>query len=272
MSPRQGVALITGAAQGIGRSIALRLADDGFDIAANDVAANYPKLETLVEEIRAKGRASSQHVADVSQEEEVEAMFERAAEQHGGLDVVVANAGVIGKPGMSFIEVSVEEWDRVMNINGRGTFLCYKYAGIQMIKQGRGGRILGASSNAGKQGRLPGPYCASKFAVRGLTQAAALEFGAHGITVNAYAPGCIDTPLRSYPSKLDLFSPNPVPVRVASVGGDPSEMIRRNIEKSPLNRIGMPEDVSDLVSFLVSKESRFITGQTISVNGGTLFD
>ncbi|KAJ7259100.1 acetoin reductase family protein [Mycena haematopus] len=256
MTPRKGVALVTGAAQGIGRSIALRLADDGFDIAVNDISTNHSNLETLVEEIRAIGRASSQHLADVSQEEQVKAIFEQVVEQHAGLDVVVANAGVIGKPAVSFTEIPVEEWDRVMNINARGTFLCYKYAGIQMIKQGRGGRIIGASSVAGKQGRVPGPYAASKFAVRGLTQAAALEFGAHGITVNAYAPGCIDTPLLS----------------VASVTGDPSDIIKRNIAASPLKRIGTPADVSNLVAFLVSKESQFITGQTISVNGGTWFD
>ncbi|KAJ7873147.1 NAD-binding protein [Mycena olivaceomarginata] len=260
MSPRQGVALVTGSAQGIGRSIALRLADEGFDVAVNDISANQTKLEALVDEIRAKGRASSQHVADVSQEEQVKVLFKQAAEHHAGLDVVVANAGVIGIPGMVFTEVPVEEWDRVMNINARGTFLCYKYAGIQMIKQGRGGRIIGASSVAGKRGTLPGPYCASKFAVRGLTQAAALELGAHGITVNAYAPGCIDTPLPS------------LSVTAASVDGDPSGMIKKNIAMSPLKKIGVPEDVSNLVSFLASKESQFITGQTISVNGGTYFD
>ncbi|KAJ7325575.1 hypothetical protein DFH08DRAFT_886922 [Mycena albidolilacea] len=256
MSPRQGVALVTGCAQGIGRSIALRLADDGFDVVVNDISANQTKLEALVDEIRAKGRASSQHVADVSQEEQVKGLFRQAAEHHGGLDVVVANAGVIGIPGMVFTEVPVEEWDRVMNINARGTFLCYKYAGIQMIEQGRGGRIIGASSVAGKRGTLPGPYCASKFAVRGLTQAAALEFGAHGITVNAYAPGSIDTPM----------------LAGISVDGDPSEIIKKSIALSPLKKIGVPEDVSNLVSFLASKESQFITGQTISVNGGTYFD
>ncbi|KAJ7722875.1 NAD(P)-binding protein [Mycena maculata] len=152
MSPRKGVALVTGAAQGIGRCIALRLADDGFDVAVNDVGANSDKLETLVEEIRVKGRAGSQHVADVSQEEDVKAMLEQVAERHAGFDVMVANAGVTGRPGVPFTEIPGEEWDRVMSTNARGTFLCYKYAGAQMIKHGRGGRIIGASSIAGKQG------------------------------------------------------------------------------------------------------------------------
>ncbi|KAJ7444581.1 NAD-binding protein [Mycena galericulata] len=274
MSPRQGVALVTGAAQGIGRSIALRLADDGFDIAVNDISTKSGELGILAEEIHAKGRASSLHVADVSQEEQVKVMVEQATQRHAGLDVVgysrvqatyrlhelpflqmFANAGVIGVPGMSFTEVPIEEWDRVMNTNARGTFLCYKYAGIQMIKQGRGGRIIGASSVGGKQGRLPGPYSASKFAVRGLTQAAALEFGAHGITVNAYAPGAIDTPMcKCRPEISDI------------------------LPKSNSTQSGKtPEDVAHLVSFLVSKESQFVTGQTvygvqISVNGGIWFD
>ncbi|KAJ7445949.1 hypothetical protein B0H11DRAFT_2085956 [Mycena galericulata] len=182
MSPRKGVALVTGAAQGIGRCIALKLADDGFDVAVNDLSTYSEELGKVVEEILAKGRASSQHVADISQEEQVKQMVEQAAEHHAGLDVMVANAGVTGRPGVPFTEIPAEEWDRVMTTNARGTFLCYKYAAIQMIQQGRGGRIIGASSIAGKKGMLmQGPYCASKFAVRGLTQAAALELGGHKI-------------------------------------------------------------------------------------------
>ncbi|KAJ7917128.1 hypothetical protein B0H13DRAFT_2322736 [Mycena leptocephala] len=236
MPEPKGVALITGAAQGIGRCAALKLADDGFDVAVNDVAVNSEKLEALVDEILAKGRSR----------EQVKEMVEKVVQHHGGLDVMVANAGVTGRPGVPFTQIPSEEWDRVMDTNARGTFLCYKYAGIQMVKQGRGGRIIGASSIAGKQGMLmQGPYCASKFAVRGLTQAAALEFGAHGITVNAYAPSAIDTSLLS----------------AASVTGDPSEIIQKSIEMSPLKRIGVPDDISNLVSFLASEESQFITGK-----------
>ncbi|KAJ7489114.1 hypothetical protein FB451DRAFT_1552996 [Mycena latifolia] len=183
----KGVALVTGA--GIGRAVALRFADDGFDVAVNDILANSEKLETLADEIQKKSRATSICVADVSQEDQVKAMAGIIVEKHGGLDILVANAGVIGRSASPLTEVSSEEWDRVMNINARG----YKYAGMQMIKQGRGGRIVGASSVRGKQdGATQGPYCASKFAVRGLTQAAALEFG---ITTNAYAPGVIETPM-----------------------------------------------------------------------------
>ncbi|KAJ6551119.1 acetoin reductase family protein [Mycena capillaripes] len=249
----KGIALVTGAAQGIGRGIALRLAEDGFDIAVNDVSSNSEKLETLIDEIQKKGRISSKHIADVSQDEEVKTMVEEVVKQHEGLDVMVANAAILGPEG-PFIEVSAEQWDRVMSVNARGPFLCYKYAGIQMTKQGRGGRIIGASSYAGKQGvGLLAAYTASKFAVRGLTQAAAMEFGTHGITVNAYAPGAVDTPMM-----------------IGST--DRTERLNQVKEMSPLKQVGLPADIAGLVSFLVSKESQFITGQTISINGGLFFD
>ncbi|KAJ7489088.1 NAD-binding protein [Mycena latifolia] len=263
----KGIVLVTGAAQGIGRAVALRLADDGFDVAVNDIPVNAEKLETLVDEIQKKGRASSICLADVSQENEVKAMVELVVEQHGSLDVMVANAGVLGR-NFPLTEVTSEEWDRVMNINARGCFLCYKYAGLQMIKQGRGGRIIGASSLAGKRGFAPQwPYSASKFAVRGLTQAAADELGSHGICVNSYAPGAIDTDM--------LATLNP-------------ELIAQLKEMSSLKTMGsvsivlaimielignsVPEDIAAIVSFLASQESQFITGQSISVNGGIFFD
>ncbi|KAJ7097549.1 NAD(P)-binding protein [Mycena epipterygia] len=252
----KGVALVTGAAQGIGRGVALRLADDGFDVAVNDITVNSEKLDKLVGEIQEKGRMSSKHIADVAQEDQVKTMVELVVQQHGGLDVMVANAGVGGRSGLLLIEASVEEWDRVMNINGKGAFLCYKHAGIQMVKQGRGGRIIGASSTAGKQGiATQGAYSASKFAVRGLTQSAALELGRHGITVNAYAPGAVDTPL--------------VAATQLETGMD---ILSQYKEMSPLKKTGVPEDIASLVSFLASSNSQFITGQTISINGGVFFD
>ncbi|KAJ7258232.1 NAD-binding protein [Mycena rebaudengoi] len=250
----KGIALVTGAAQGIGKAIALRLADDGYDVAVNDVSSNADKLDQLVEEIKAKGRASSKHIADVSVDEQVREMVEQVVQLLGGLDVMVANAG-IATP-QTIVETPTENWDRIMAVNARGPFLCYKYAAAQMIKQGRGGRIIGASSIAGKQGMAHiAAYSASKFAVRGLTQAAALELGPHGINVNAYAPGAINTPMLS-----------------ANLTGDFAALIDKLTNASPLKRIGTPDDVASLVSFLVSKESQFITGQTISINGGTYFD
>ncbi|KAJ6551121.1 acetoin reductase family protein [Mycena capillaripes] len=258
MSSSKGIAFITGAAQGIGRGIALRLADDGFDVALNDISDNSANLDALVDEIKQKGRQCSKHIGDVSQEEDVESMVEEVVKQHGGLDVMVANAGVAGPYRTPLTELSAEQWDRVMNINARGTFLCYKYAGIQMVNQGRGGRIIGASSFAGKKGfPLQGVYSASKFAIRGLTQAAAMEFGPHGITVNAYAPGAIDTPM----------------LTGGTTGAEQAAaLLTRFKEMAPLNMVGTPGDIASLVSFLVSKDAAFITGQSMSINGGIFFD
>ncbi|KAJ7312992.1 hypothetical protein DFH08DRAFT_1042417 [Mycena albidolilacea] len=245
MSNNKGVALVTGAAQGIGRAIALRLAEDGFDVAVNDVSSKSENLDTLVEEIQKKGRASSKHIADVSQDQQVQTLVEEVVKNHGSLDVMVANAAILGAP-VPFIEVTAEDWDQVLAVNARGAFLCYKYAGIQMIKQGRGGRIIGISSLAGKQG--------TEFALGSHNRAQSVhwppvELGAHQITVNAVAPGVIDTPL---------------------LGGSP--LLEQMKQASPLKRLGLPEDIASLVSFLASKESQFITGQTISSNGGLFFD
>ncbi|KAJ7699208.1 NAD(P)-binding protein [Mycena rosella] len=253
----KGIALVTGAAQGIGRTIALRLADDGFNVAVNDIPSKTTSLAQVVEDIQAKGRASSAHLADVTSEEQVEKMVADVAAAHGGIDVMVANAGVA--KWARIVDTSTDEWDRIMTINGRGTFLSYKYAGMQMIKQGRGGRIIGASSAAGKAGYAGlGAYCASKFAVRGLTQAA----GTHGITVNAYAPGSLDSEMM-----------NGLAVGNHKDTGIPPEVWLDGLKSAtPLKRLGTMEDVANLVSFIASEGSGFITGQSLSVNGGTYFD
>ncbi|KAF8885326.1 acetoin reductase family protein [Infundibulicybe gibba] len=227
----KGIAVVTGAAKGIGRAIALRLADDGFDVALNDIPSQIEALESLLQEIAGKGRKSTIVVGDVSVEEDVRSLVSHVGATLGGLDVMVSNAGIcITKP---IMETTLGEWERQFAINSRGVFLCHKYAGEYMINQGRGGRLIAASSLTGKQGSDPGgAYCATKFAVRGMTQAFAKALGKHGITVNAYAPGLIETDM--------------------------------------LHAIG--EEIASIVSYLVSKESRFITGQSISVNGGVFFD
>ncbi|KAJ7621395.1 NAD(P)-binding protein [Roridomyces roridus] len=259
----KGIALVTWCryptlpARGIGKAIALRLAADGFDVAVNDVPQNEAELETLVQEIKTQlGRQSSAYPGDVSSEDVVRGVIDGVVQVYGKLDVMVANAAIFSHT--RFPELTVDQWDRIMNVNGRGVFLCYKYAGLQMIKQGNGGRIIGASSIFGKQGSPTNPaYTAAKFAVRGLTQAAALEFGPHGITVNAYAPGAIDTAML-----VDVAPP-----------GTPRDTFHELCKKaSPLKMLGTGEDVANIVAFIASKESQFITGQTISVNGGVFFD
>ncbi|KAG6887316.1 hypothetical protein C0995_016222 [Termitomyces sp. Mi166 len=201
MASSLGVALVTGASKGIGRSIALRLAKDGFDVGINDVPAAREGLESLKAQMKAMGRKSSLAVGDVSVQTSVENVVKTVVNDLGRLDVMVANAGICRAHAIT--ETEVEEWDKLFAVNGRGVFLCYKYAAMQMIKQGQGGRIIGASSLAGRRG-LSDPegllgeanlaaYSATKFAVRGLTQAAAKEWGRHGITVNSYCPGVIET-------------------------------------------------------------------------------
>ncbi|PPQ68553.1 hypothetical protein CVT26_003362 [Gymnopilus dilepis] len=183
-----GVALVTGASRGIGRAIALRLAQDGFDVAINDLPSQQAALEEVQAGISQLGKRSAIFLGDVSVEKEVEQLISAVASQLGSLDVMVANAGIcIPKP---FLDTTAEDIRRLLSINVEGLFFCYKHAGLQMIKQGKGGRIIGASSMAGKQAvKFLGAYSASKFAVRGLTQAAAIELAKHNITVNAYAPG-----------------------------------------------------------------------------------
>ncbi|KAJ7916804.1 hypothetical protein B0H13DRAFT_1997081, partial [Mycena leptocephala] len=256
------VALVTGAARGIGKAIALRLAADGFSVAVNDVSSNIASLLQVVQEIENMNVEAIACIADVSVENEVRDMIDQVTAHFptGGLDVMVANAGVA--KWSSLVDTTTVEWDTVMSVNARGTFLCYKYAAMQMIKQGRGGRIIGAASICAKKG-VPslGAYCASKFAIRGLTQAAAQELGAHGITVNAYAPGGIDTAM------LGLLASG----SAAASGGTPENYFQALKARTPMGCIGDPTDVANLVSYLASKESQFITGQSISVNGGTYF-
>ncbi|KAJ7619852.1 acetoin reductase family protein [Mycena polygramma] len=256
----KGIAIVTGAAQGIGRGIALRLASDGFDIAVNDITSNAAKLTELVEGIKGKGCNASAHVADVSVDSQVKGMVEEVVKIHGGLDVMIANAGAMNFA--SIEHTSVDDWDRVMAINARGTFLCFKYAGMQMISQGRGGRIIGACSLGGKKGgQMMSAYCASKFAIRGLTQSAATEYGPHGITVNSYAPGMTDTEMVTNMDKS--FAD-----QTGSAPGAFKQLLQQGMT---LPMMATPDDIVGLVSFIASKESQFITGQSISINGGMHF-
>ncbi|KLO05879.1 NAD-binding protein [Schizopora paradoxa] len=251
------VAIVTGAAQGIGLSIVQRLAKDGIDVAVNDIPSKLSLINEVVDSIKATGRRAIAIPADVTSEEQVRDMVETTARELGSVDIMVANAG-IGRAS-NFLETTMEDFDAVTAVNFRGVFLCYQQAAKQMIKEGHGGRLIGASSSAGKEGTISiSVYSGTKFAVRGITQAAAKELGVHGITVNAYAPGIIVTPLielapglQTLEEKLDAF--------------------RQRLGLPPHTPAAGPEVVANVVSFLCKPESGFITGQTISVDGGLRF-
>ncbi|OSX59746.1 hypothetical protein POSPLADRAFT_1149702 [Postia placenta MAD-698-R-SB12] len=172
------VAIVTGAAQGIGRAIALRLADDHLEVAVNDLASKTDQLQELVSQIQTRGGRSLAVPADVSKEDDVRDMIAMVVHEFGSLDVMVANAGIsIIKP---LIELSLGDFDKITSVNLRGVMLCYKHAAIQMIQQGRGGRILAMASTSA--------YSATKFAVRGLTQSTALELSKYDITALELPP------------------------------------------------------------------------------------
>ncbi|KAI0067030.1 NAD(P)-binding protein [Artomyces pyxidatus] len=253
MSVSKGVALITGAGQGIGRAVALRLAADGFDVAVNDIASNKEKLEAVVQELKAKGRRAHYVVADVSKETEVEGMVSEVVKELGSLEVMVANAGICTMK--SIFDSSAADFDRTISVNLRGTFLCYKYAGKQMVAQGRGGRIIGACSGSGKTGApMLGAYVSSKFGIRGLTQVAAQEFGPHGITVNAYAPGPVKTQMWD---DLEVV-----------IGGPPGALEPQLAGMAALRKVAVPDDIAMLASFFASPDAHLITGQCINIDAG----
>ncbi|KLO05884.1 NAD-binding protein [Schizopora paradoxa] len=249
------VAIITGGAQGLGRSIALQLAKDGVDVAVNDLASKQELLSEVVREIQGIGRRGIAIPADVTSEDEVKGMIKRVADEMGSVDIMIANAGIARLS--LLIETSVEELESVLAVNVRGVFLCYKHAAIQMIEEGHGGRIIGASSLAGKEGFTNAmSYCASKFAVRGITQTAAKELKASHITVNCYAPGFIRTPM-------------------TTIGPGTAEENLQSIKEkyeSPQAEVGEPQSVASVVSFLCKPEAHFITGQSFNICGTTRVD
>jgi len=250
MSSPVRTAVITGAAQGIGKAIALRLAQDGLDIVINDLPGQAQKLDEVKSKITQEtGRRCLVVLGDASEEKDVQNMVDSCVAQFGGLDVMVANAG-IARTG-PIVSTPIEDFDKVTRVNFRSVFLAYKAAAIQMIKQGRGGRIIGASSVSGKQG-FPefGVYGATKFAIRGLTQTAALELRPHGITVNAYAPGLVATGI------WDDIAKHREDKQLGLVPTNPEWSIFP------------PEDVAGVVSYLVREEATYITGQAININHG----
>jgi len=243
MSLNGKIALVTGAAQGIGRDIALALATDGADVAICDV--NLEAAQKTAADIEAKGRKSLALKANVASSAEVTSMIDQIVEKFGRIDILVNNAGIT-RDGL-ILRMKDEDWDLVLSINLKGSFLCTKSALKYMTKQ-RGGTIINIASIVGAMGNAgQANYVASKAGLIGLTKTIAREYANRGITANAVAPGFIDTAMTQALT----------------------ENVRTELAKQiPLGKLGTPDDVANAVRFLASPWASYITGQVIHVNGG----
>lgn len=246
-------AVVTGGARGIGRAIAARFAEAGADVAIADV--RLAEAETAATEIAARfGRRVVAIEADVTHPDTVAALVDRAEERLGPLDIWVNNAGIY--PSRPLIEIPVDEWDRVMDLNVRGVFLCTREIGRRWVASGRGGVLINiGSTGAFKTGPGVAHYITSKHAVVGLTKTAAVELGPHGIRVLGVAPSMTQTE-----GRRDFLA------SVNAPGMD--EFVAEMERRTPLGRIGVPDDVARVVLFCASDLSMLMTGSTLMVDAG----
>ena len=238
------VALITGAGRGIGRAIAIALAEEGAEVIVN-YNGSEERAKEVKQTIEENGGKASIYKCNVSDFEACETMIREIVKEHGHLDILVNNAGIT-KDGL-IMKMKEEDFDRVLNVNLKGTFNTIRHSARQMLKQ-RSGKIINLSSVSGILGNVgQANYAASKAGVIGLTKTMARELGSRGITVNAIAPGFVDTEM------TEVLS----------------EEIRENACKQIiLGRFGKPEDIANAAVFLASDKADYITGQVISVDGG----
>lgn len=238
------VALVTGGSRGIGREIALELARNGANVVITYVN-NEEKANEVIDEIKSMGVKALAIKADVSKKSDVQRMIEKVEEEFNSVDILVNNAGIT-KDNL-LIRMKEEEWDEVMNVNLKGTFLCTKAVARMMMKK-RYGKIINITSVVGITGNIgQGNYSASKAGIIGFTKSIARELASRGIRVNAIAPGFIET--------------------------DMTEVLNEDIKNAmlksiPLGTFGKPKDIANTVVFLASSKSDYITGQVINVNGG----
>lgn len=253
------VAFITGAGQGIGEAIALRLAEDGFAIAVADM--NSTSAQSVADKIVAAGGKATVVKVNVADRDSVFAAVEKAAEELGGLDVVVNNAGVA--PITPIEDITAETYRHAFDINVGGVLWGIQAAVNTFKALGHGGKIISAASQAGHVGNPElAVYSGTKFAVRGITQSAARDLAGLGITVNAYAPGIVNTPMMQK-----------VAQDVADNAGETFDWgMEQFVKNITLKRMSEASDVAAVVSFLAGPDSDYITGQSIVVDGGMVFN
>jgi len=237
------VAIVTGSGRGIGRAIALKLAEVGAMVVVSDILEK--EAEAVAKEIKAAGGQSLAVMADVSSAADVARLVEATIKACGRIDILVNNAGIARD--QLLVRMSEEDWDRVLDVDLKSVFLCTKAVLRPMLKK-RWGRIISLSSIAGVMGN-PGQanYASAKAGIIGFTRTVAREVGSHSITVNAIAPGFIETEM------------------TRQIKEEQRQEIKKLI---PLNRFGTPQDVAEAVAFLASEEAGYITGQVLGVNGG----
>jgi NAD(P)-dependent dehydrogenase (short-subunit alcohol dehydrogenase family) len=255
---REKAGIITGAGSGMGREIALRLASDGACVVVADIA--YESVCNLRDEILAAGGKAHAVQADVSSESDVKRMTDTCIKNCGVVDFLVNNAGVVGP--YEFDNTSVQEWDRVFEVNARGGYLCARHTLPHMKKQRAGRIIFNASTNGAKPGKHVIAYRSSKAALIMLARSLAVHAAPYGITVNAICPGVTATPMQK---KLvqDLTASAEMPA-----GSSYEDYVEQRKKRIPMGRFTEVSDIADIAEFLVSDNAGFITGQAIFVNGG----
>jgi len=249
--------VITGASRGIGAAIAKRFASEGASVL---LAANEARVTDVAEEIARAGGKAVSFVVDVTNKAQVAAMYDEAERHFGNVDISIQNAGVITIAKIE--DITAAEWDKILDVNTKGVFLCCQEAIKRIRKHGKGGRLINTASGQARQGFVFTPhYAASKFGVVGVTQSLAKEVAKEGITVNAFCPGIIDT---------DMWAYNDQAWGKLLGNYKPGELMAEWVRNIPMGRAGTGEDVAGLVAFLASDDATYITGQTINVDGGLI--